>query len=153
MCLSFSQPIPGTGPNGGAPVSPSSGCYQAWIYTSCNHPNYNNSFLTLPAGQTMTCPLNVRFAANNKTYNWHMNPYGAFPQTNNVNVSCIFPTSGANPCSQWLVRPSASYVGSDGTTRLGNVANLSYQITSKGHTTDVNQGDFRVSFSILVIKP
>jgi hypothetical protein len=53
VALQFTQPIPGSGPNGGDPVAPASGHYRVFAYTSCNHPNYQTSLLSLPAGQTM----------------------------------------------------------------------------------------------------
>ena len=73
VSLQFSQPIAGTGPNGGIPVAPASGDYRAFLYTSCNHPNYAGSLWTLPPGQTMPCPMAVRFEADGKTYVLHMN--------------------------------------------------------------------------------
>jgi hypothetical protein len=124
------------------------------MYSSCNHQNYLSSFLMLPAGQTMPCPLTVQFDAGGTRYFLHMNDRAIdSPETNHVDVTCIFPTSGTNPCSQWLIRPSATYVAPDGTTCLRNVVSLSYQKTSKGKTTWVKQGNFHMSFAILVIKP
>ncbi|MEP6995877.1 MAG: hypothetical protein ABI968_15240 [Acidobacteriota bacterium] len=147
VCLTFSQPIPGSGPNGGNPVAPASSCYLARINLEC--PNFGLNPLTLPAGQTMSCPMNVHFAADGKTYDLHMAPLSVnFPGTDPVNVTCIFPTSGTNPCSQWLVQPS----GTDGTW-LRNVANLSYEKSVKGQTTYVKQGDFYFSFSIILMTP
>ncbi len=153
VMLRFTNPVPGSGPNGGNPVAPASGNYPVWAYSSCNHANYLSSYLTLPAGQTMPCPLTVQFDAGGRRYFLHMNDRGVdFPQTNHVDVTCVFPTSGTTPCSQWRIRPSGSALLPDGTTVLSNVANLSYSILSKGKTTWVNQGDFYMSFSILVSK-
>jgi hypothetical protein len=153
VTLRFTNPIPGSGPNGGDPVAPASGGYLAFAYTSCNHPNYQSSLLTLPAGQTMPCPMVVQFAADGRSYYLHMNDRGVdFPQTNHVNITCIFPTSGTSPCSQWVIRPSGSGVLPDGTPVVRNVANLSYSTTVRGQTTWVNQGDFYMSFSIIVTK-
>ncbi len=153
VTLRFTNPVPGSGPNGGNPVAPASGNYLVFAYSSCNHPNYLSSYLTLPAGQTMPCPLTVQFDAGGRGYFLHMNDRAIdYPQTNHVNVTCIFPTSGTNPCSQWIIRPSGSGMLPDGSTVIRNVANLSYSTTSKGQTVWVNQGDFYMSFSILVSK-
>ena len=46
-----------------------------------------------------------------------------------------------------------SYVAPDGSTILRNVTNLSYQTTVRGKTTYVQQGDFYMSFSIIVTNP
>jgi hypothetical protein len=154
ICLAFDQPIAGSGPNGGAPVAPASTCYRARLSTECD--NYGNNPLTLPAGQEMTCPMNVHFDANNKTYDLHMNPVAKvadFSETNPVTISCLYPASGAAPCSQWLIRPSATYLAPDGTTWLRNVANLSQEISAKSGTIYVKQGDFNMSFSIIVTNP
>ena len=154
ICLAFSQPIAGTGPNGGSPVAPPSSCYLARISTECD--NYNNNPLTLPAGQTMTCPMNVHFAAGGKTYDLHMNPIATvanFSETNPVTMTCIFPASGTAPCSQWLIRPSGTYAAPDGTMQFRNVANLSQEVIVKGTTTYIKQGDFYFSFAIVVTNP
>jgi hypothetical protein len=152
LALSFTQPIPGTGPNGGAPVSPPSGYYKARIGSECYR--YNNSMWTLPPGQTMACPMNVHFDYGGKTYDLHMSDLNVnFPETNHVNITCIYPTSGMNPCSQWRIWPSGTYVAPDGTTQERNVANLSYETTVNNQLAYVKQGDFYVSFSIIVTYP
>ena len=151
--LSFAQAIPSTGPNGGAPVSPPSGFYKARIGSECD--NYNNSMWTLPPGQTMPCPMNVHFDYGGKTYDLHMSDRNVnFPETNHINITCIYPTTGTNPCSQWRLWPSATYVAPDGTTQYRNVANLSYEVTARGGKISyVKQGDFYISFSIIVTNP
>lgn len=152
--LRFDQPISGTGPNGGEPVSPPSGLYKARIGSECWRAPYNGSFLTLPPGQTMACPMNVHFDYGGKTYDLHMSQFNAnFPETNYVNVTCIYPTSGSGPCSQWRITPSATYYQPDGTTGYRNIANLSYETTLKGSLVYVKQGDFFVSFLIIVSNP
>ncbi len=153
VMLGFTNPVPGSGPNGGNPVAPASGTYLVFAYSSCNHQNYLSSYLTLPAGQTMPCPMTMQFDAAGRRYYLQMNDRAInYPQTNHVNVTCIFPTSGTSPCSQWIIRPSGSATLPDGTTVIRNVANLSYYTFSKGQTVWVNQGDFYMSFSILVSK-
>ena len=154
VSLQFTQPIPNTGPNGGATISPPSGYYKVFMYTSCNHPNYASSMLTLPAGQTIPCPMAAQFNAGGAHYFLHMNDHDPnFRETNHVNITCIFPKSGPGPCSQWLIQPSESDVASDGTTILRNVVNLSQETTYRGQTVCVRQGDFYMSFSIIVTNP
>lgn len=149
--LDFSEEIPGSGPGGGAPVSPPSGYYKARIGSECFR--VGNSFLTLPAGQTMQCPMNVHFDYGGKTYDLHMAASNTnFPETESANITCIVPTSGSDPCSQWRLWPSGTYVPVEG-ARQANVANLSYETSVKGRLTYVKQGNFHVSFSILIVKP
>lgn len=154
VTLQFTQPIPGSGPNGGDPVHPGSGQYRVFAYTSCNHANYQTSLLTLPAGQTMPCPLTMQFDANGRRYFLHMNDRNvSFPQTDHVDITCIFPTSGTSPCSQWTIRPSGTAIAPDGSTIYRNVASLAYSVTAKGQTVWVKQGDFYMSFLIVATNP
>ena len=154
VTLQFTNPVPWSGPNGGDAVAPASGTYPVFAYTSCNHPNYQTSLLTLRAGQTMPCPMVVQFEADGRRYYLHMNDRAVdFPQTNHVNITCIFPTSGTSPCSQWVIRPSGTATLPAGTTTQRNIANLSYGVTVKGKLTYVKQGDFYFSFSIIVTNP
>jgi hypothetical protein len=98
--------------------------------------------------------MNVHFDYGGRTYDLHMSDVNVnFPETNHVNVTCLFPTSGTNPCSQWRLWPSGTYVAPDGTTQQRNVANLSYEATVKGQLTYVKRGDFYFSFSIIVANP
>jgi hypothetical protein len=152
--LRFSDPIAGSGPGGGAPVAVPSGPYKARIITECNR--YNDSMWTLAPGATMPCPMNVVFDYGGSTYHIHMNPFlQAAPaaETNNVNITCVYPSSGAGPCSQWTIAPSATYVAADGSTKYRNVGILQKEVTAKGQMTLVKQGDFYFSFMILVTQP
>ncbi|MEO8501233.1 MAG: hypothetical protein ABI565_09985, partial [Vicinamibacteria bacterium] len=97
--LDFTYGLAGTGPGGGAPMSPPSGYYKARIGSECFR--VGNNFLTLLPGQTMVCPMNVHFDYGGKTYDLHMAHLNAnFPETESINVTCIVPASGATPCSQ-----------------------------------------------------
>jgi len=153
--LGFTQPIPGSGLGGGDPVVLPSGHYNARLILKCNA--VDQSMLTLPAGATITCPLHIAFSYNGNDYAIQMNPgaspNGTFPETNYANVSCIFPTGGANPCSQWKLTPSASSTMPDDTVRWRNVAKLLKYSTSRGTTVANDQGDFYFSFLILVSNP
>lgn len=153
VSLQFTRPIAGSGPGGGAPIAPASGNYRVHMYSSCNHPNYLSDYRLLPPGQTMPCPMAIRFEADNKTYLIHMNDRADFTETNHVDVTCIFPTMGTNPCSQWLIKPNGTFVNPDGSTELRNVVRLSEQVTQKGQTVFLKQGNFYMSFAILITNP
>jgi hypothetical protein len=151
--LDFSQPIAGSGPSGGAPVPVPSGLYKVHMISKCNL--YGTNMLTIAPGTTTACPLHVKFAVGSTSYAVQMNPYTsaadtAYAETNYADVSCVYPTSGAGPCTQWTIVPSA--YAADGTT-LQNVGKLLKYVTSKRTTTAVNQGDFYFSFSIGVTNP
>ena len=156
--LGFNLPVAGSGPNGGTPVAVPSTLYKAKLYAKCNAANYQNSMLTLAPGATIPCPLRVEFDAGGQRYWLRMNPYtgedqGSYPETNYVNITCIYPTSGANPCSQWRIEPSGTYTAPDQTIQKRNVAVLLLVTTSKGKTIYVKQGDFYFSFLFLVTNP
>jgi hypothetical protein len=152
----FNQPIPGTGPGGGAPVAPPSGQYTANFGVNCS--NFGSSFARVLPGQTTPCPMDARFQYGGNDYVLHMAPRSVnFPESDGVNVTCIFPTSGTSPCSQWRIQPGVAYTYTDldGTVKQGlrSVANLSIETTVRNQVSYVKQGDFYFSFSILVTNP
>ena len=53
--------------------------YMANFGSNCH--NFSNSFWTLPAGQTMQCPMDGRFDYGGQTYALHMNHNTNFPET------------------------------------------------------------------------
>src|SRR5262249_12200598 len=146
--LGFNQPIAGSGPGGGDPIAVPSGSYHARLISKCNAGGF--SMLTLPAGATITCPLHIAFSYNGTDYALQMNPEtspnGTFPETTYANVTCIFPTSGSNPCSQWKLTPSVSTTMPDGSVRWQNIAKLLKYSTVHGQTVANDQGDFYFSF-------
>lgn len=149
VSIEFSDPVSGSGPNGGDPVAPASGLYDAWLYSSCNH--FGNNPVTMVQGQTVSCPMAVVFLANGKDYILHMNGNGQ-PETDPVNFTCLSGSSGNSTCGQWHIRPSGTFVAPDGTPGLRNVARLSYRTTSRGQTIVTPQGNFYLSFSIVLTK-
>jgi hypothetical protein len=143
--LDFSQPIPGSAPGGGNPVSLPSGRYS---YTSligdCDLAGTN--LLNMPNGTTASCPLNVLFEYNGGLYRLHMNPgltsagTVEYPETNYMTVTC---TNGGitHLCSGWTFGPSAG--------TLGNSTNRTAlaQFITKGKTQgEVHLGDYYFSF-------
>lgn len=153
VVLNFTRPIAGSGPGGADPVgTPPSGAYLVRMGSDCYRDNLN--YLTLLPGQSIVCRMNIHFAYGGKTYDLHMartNPN--FTETDSAKVTCIFPTSGTGPCSQWRLSPSGLYQEADGTTVQANVANLSEVKSVKGKLTWVKQGNYLVSFSVIVAKP
>src|SRR5438270_10069652 len=149
--VDFGQTVAGSCsscPNGN-PIALASKLYHTRFITKCAE--YNNSFLTLPLGATMPCPMYTRVDVHGQNYRINMNPVSSaqayYPETNYVSVTC----TGANStgqCNRWTVTPSGSYVRADGTTARGNIGKLVKVTTVKGKTVDVDQGDFYFSFSI-----
>jgi hypothetical protein len=155
--LDFSQPIAGSGPNGGNPVAIPSTTYKVHAISKCNL--YNNSMLTLAPGATMPCPLHLGDVySGGIKYAVQMNPYTssadtAYSETNYANITCVYPASGAGPCTQWRITPSGTFTAPNGTLKYRNVGKLLKFVTSGKTTTTVNQGDFYFSFAIGVTNP
>lgn len=145
--LDFSQPIAGTGPNGGNPVAIPSGLYKVRIISKCTL--FGNNFLTLAPGATVPCPLHLKFDYNGSSWALEMNPFASTgdpegaPETNYANVTCVAPGSGAGPCVGWRVTPSGAT----------NETRLIHYVTGKGGTQNVDEGDYDIAFSIGVTNP
>ena len=148
--LDFTQPIAGSAPGGADPVSLPSGSYRFRVIAKCSL--YGNSLLGFTAGATKTCPLHIGFDYNGTRYAIQMDPFtsanGPFPETNYANVTCIFPTTGPAPCSQWRFTPSGTYVAPDSTVKYRNVGKL-LEYNDRNELV-ADHGDFYFSFSILV---
>ncbi|MEP7346214.1 MAG: hypothetical protein ABI877_13150, partial [Gemmatimonadaceae bacterium] len=109
--LDFSQPVLGSGPNGGSPIAVPSALYKVRAISKCNI--YGSSMWTLAPGATMLCPLHIAFDYGSNAYAVQMNPNPAgdpegAPETQPANITCVSPTSGAGPCTQWLIAPSGT---------------------------------------------
>jgi hypothetical protein len=154
--LDFSQPVAGSGPGGGNPVGLPSGLYSVHLISKCHL--YGNSMFTLAPGATMNCPFHVgSITYNGGTYGIEMDPYtaanGPFPETGYADVSCIVPSSGSGPCSQWKITPHDGYLAPDGTFQYRTVGKLLEYTTKRGKTVVTDLGDFYFSFQILVLNP
>ena len=107
--LDFSQPVPGSAPNGQDPIGPPSGNYAFRIIAKCSL--YGTNLLNFPAGATKTCPLHIGFDYNGATWALQMDPLhaanGPFPETNWATVKCIFPTVAAHRVPSGHSRPAA----------------------------------------------
>lgn len=143
--LGFDYPVPGSGPS---PVP--SGYYKAIVNSACYR--WGNSFWTVAPGTSVQCPFNVRFDYGGKSYHVHMNNRN-WSETDPVTVTCIYPSSGSGPCSQWSIKPSRIMPNPDGSVSYRNVAALHEEVTVKGSTTLINRGDFYFSFMVLVTNP
>jgi len=96
----------------------------------------------------------MHFDASGQEYMVHMNPVNSpWQGTDPVTITCIFPTSGTSPCSQWRITPSGSVVNADGSVTYRNVGALDLVGSSKGQTTHTRQGLFYFSFLILMTNP
>jgi len=150
--VDFSQPVPGSGPNGSDPVGPPAGTYAFRFLAQCA--SYGNTLPSFTAGQVGTCPLRIAVEVGTRHYAIVMNPtapiQGPFPETNPATVTCVYPSTGSAPCSQWRFTPSATYIAPDLSVKYRNVSRL-LELDSRGNVI-ADHGDFYMSFSILISK-
>lgn len=154
--LDFTKPVPGSGPNETQPVAPfSSGLVKARFISKCHL--YNVNMFTIAAGSTVNCPLIMRFTYAGDVYRLHMNPIAGsdyYPETDYLDITCNAVNSSST-CVSWQIEPNGTKGGCVSADCLvkQNIARLNKTVTVKGKTTEANQGDFYVAFSISLRDP
>jgi len=113
---------------------------------------------TVPSGVAVNCPLAITFTYGNSSYRLHMTPDNrtvyAYPETDYLNVTCA--GVGANlQCNSWKIEPNGAKGGcltADCSVRQ-NIVKLIKLVISEGKTTEIDEGDFYMAFSIGVTNP
>jgi hypothetical protein len=152
--LDFTRGIPGSGPNGGAPVAIPSQTYRVFAIARCHL--YNNDFKTIAPAQTVTCPLHfAQFFVGTQEYFVQMNPFegtdgSIFPETNYVNVTC---NSATAPCKSWTITPSGTAPDGSSANVVALMTITTTTVKGKTTTTQAKQGDFYMSFRMDVTNP
>jgi hypothetical protein len=148
ILLDLRDAVPGTGPNGGAPINPLgatgyqivrarfiSKCLQNGIY-----------FLNMQTNTPYSCPLALAFQdAGGTQYRLNSNPtnYGG---TDWLQVTCE--AVGTNlKCKQWLIEPDAIHADEP-----KNVMTL-VKPSSRPKDPELDYGDFYLSFRIHITNP
>jgi len=146
VLIDLREPVPGSGPNGGAPIAPFAfQQVRARFISKCSQ--YGGNMRTIPAGSTIYCPLAVAFDdASGVRYRLSMHA-DTFPEVNLVQVTCVA-TDATSKCNQWKIEPSATQL--DGERK--NVAKL-LKVATKPRQADQDMGDFYMSFVIHVTNP
>lgn len=149
VLIDLRDPVPGSGPNGGAPINPfGADGYQvvrARFISKCSQNGL--SFLSMQPNTPYFCPLALRFDdVNGVGYRLTENPTN-FSESNWVQVSCVAMDSNAK-CNQWTIEPSVIQL--DGQRK--NVAKL-LKLASSPRESDQDYGDFYLSFTIHLTKP
>lgn len=155
--VDFSKPVFGSGPNGADPTPPfTTALVRPRFIEKCHE--YNNSMFTLPYQSTMVCPVFIAFDYNSQRYRMDMNPIstaqGYHPETDFLNVTCTG-MNASSQCNSWLIEPNGTKGGcatADCSVKQ-NVVKLVKVVTVKGKTTNIDQGDFYMSFSIVLTNP
>jgi len=146
VLIDLRDPVPGSGPNGGAPQAPFA--YQlvrARFIAQCSA--YGIDMRNISGGSTVYCPLAIAFDdASGVRYRLTMRTDN-FSEVNLAQVTCLATDINAK-CNQWRVEPSVTQL--DGQRK--NVAKL-LKVATKPNQADQDKGDFYLSFGISLTRP
>jgi hypothetical protein len=144
--IDLRDPVPGSGPNGGAPIAPFA--YQlvrARFITKCSQNGIDMRMMQ--PNNLYPCPMAVAFDdASGVRYRLAENPNN-FIETNWVQVTCVAKDANAK-CNQWKIEPSAIQMNGE----QKNVAKL-LKVATKPRETDQDMGDFYLSFTMHLTNP
>jgi len=144
--IDLRDPIPGSGPNGGAPTAPFA--YQlvrARFITKCSQNGINMQ--SMQTNTSYFCPLALAFDDQSGVrYRLADNPIN-FSETNWVQVTCVGTDANAK-CNQWKVEPSVTQLNGE----RKNVTKL-LKVAAKPNQSDQDMGDFYLSFTIHATNP
>jgi hypothetical protein len=146
VLIDLRDAVPGSGPNGGAPLAPfPSQLVRARFISKCSQ--YGVDMRTIAGGATAYCPLAIAFDdASGVRYRLTMHADN-FPEVNLVQVTCVGTNSSAR-CNQWRLEPSVTQL--DGERK--NVTKL-LKVATKPNQSDQDLGDFYLSFGINLTNP
>jgi hypothetical protein len=149
VLIDLRDPVPGSGPNGGAPLNPFGATGHQLVrgrfIAKCSQNGLN--FMTMQPNSPYFCPLALAFAdANGVNYRLTQNP-SHFSESNWIQVTCEATDSGG-VCKQWRIEPSVTQFGGE----KKNVAKL-LKLSSGKNDPQLDYGDFYLSFVIHVTKP
>jgi hypothetical protein len=146
VLIDFRDPVPGSGPSGGAPIAPFA--YQsvrARLIAKCSQ--YGIDMRNMLPNNFYGCPLAIAFDdVNGVRYRLSMHANN-FPEVNLVQVTCVT-TNASGKCNQWKIEPSITQL--DGERK--NVTKL-LKVATKPNQSDQDLGDFYLSFTIHVTNP
>ena len=146
VLIDLRDPVPGSGPNGGAPIAPFA--YQsvrARFIAKCSQ--YGSDMRNMQPNNLYPCPLAIAFDdSNGVRYRLSMHADN-FPELNLMQVTCVT-TNTVGKCNQWKMEPSVTQL--DGQRK--NVTKL-LKVATKPNQPDQNMGDFYMSFTIHVTNP
>jgi len=146
VLIDLRDPVPGSGPNGGAPIAPFA--YQsvrARFIAKCSQ--YGVDMRNMLPNNLYPCPLAIAFDdANGVRYRMTMHANN-FPEVNLMQVTCVT-TNASGKCNQWKMEPSATQPNGE----RKNVTKL-LKVASKPNQADQDMGDFYMSFVIHLTNP
>jgi hypothetical protein len=149
VLIDLRDPVPGSGPNGGAPFNPFGAqghqLVRARFIAKCSQ--YGIDMRNMQPGNLYPCPLAIAFNdASGVRYRLSMHANN-FPELNLMQVTCLG-TNTSGKCNQWKMEPSVTQL--DGERK--NVTKL-LKVATKGNQSDQDMGNFYLSFSINLTNP
>ena len=146
VLIDLRDPVPGSGPNGGAPLAPFA--YQsvrARFIAKCSQ--YGLDMRNMLPNNLYPCPLAIAFDdANGVRYRMTMHANN-FPEVNLMQVTCVT-TNASGKCNQWKMEPSVTQLNGE----RKNVAKL-LKVATRPNQSDQDMGDFYMSFAIHLTNP
>jgi hypothetical protein len=158
--LDFSQPIAGSAPGGANPSSPFiTGLVSPRFRAKLSQ--YGINPFDIVYGQTVQAPMTIGFnypAGSSDLYRIHNTPgeQSIFPyaETDFVDMTCTGVNANSQ-CNRWQIRPNGAKGGCitvDCAVKR-NVIKLVKVITRGNNVTEIDQGDFYMTFAIDVTNP
>jgi hypothetical protein len=146
VLIDLRDPVPGSGPNGGAPVAPFA--YQsvrARFIAKCSQ--YGIDMRNMLPNNLYGCPLAIAFDdVGGVRYRLSMHANN-FPEVNLVQITCVT-TNSLGKCNQWKMEPSVTQLNGE----RKNVTKL-LKVATRPNQSDQDMGDFYMSFTIHVTNP
>ena len=146
VLIDLRDPVPGSGPNGGAPIAPFA--YQfvrARFIAKCSQ--YGIDMRNMQPNNFYPCPLAIALDdASGVRYRLTMHADN-FPEVNLMQVTCVT-TDASGKCNQWKMEPSVTQL--DGQRK--NITKL-LKVATRPNQPDQDMGDFYLSFTIHLTNP
>jgi hypothetical protein len=158
--IDLSQPIAGSAPGGATPTAPFVTALVSPRFRS-KLTQYGMNMLTILYGQTVLAPMSIGFyypAGSSAHYRLDMTPtdQSFFPHTETdfAEMTCTS-VDASSQCNRWQIRPNGTKGGcvtADCSVKR-NVVKLVQVITRGTRVTEIDQGDFYMTFAIDISRP
>lgn len=155
VLVDLTNPVPGSGST--PPFQ--TAFVHAHLVSRCSQ--YGLNTLSITNNQTITCPLVIGFyypTGSSNLYRIHMTPDSRsiyyYPETDEISITCTG-VDANNRCNQWQMEPNGAKgcLTQDCSLVRKNIGKLVQVVTVRGKLTEIDMGDFYLSFSFRVTNP
>lgn len=145
VLVDLRDPVPNSAPNGATPAVPfAPELVRTRFIAKCTQ--FGASMPLLANGSSIICPLAVAFDQGGRRYRLAFND-GNFPNVDPVTVTCTGVDSTFK-CKQWRIEPSVIQADGERKCRAKLI-----RVASNKRETDLDMGNFYISFLINVTNP